>query len=258
VSIKIGWFTSGRGTGSRAMLEHTVSHIKSGDLNCDIKFIFSHREIGEGEGSDSFFQRVSDLNIPLITNSSKKFRASHDGEFEKYREEFDDQILESISQYEVDVCVLAGYLLILSPKLLKKYVFINLHPSLPGGPKGLWQEVIWQTIEQHSKSTGAMIFLVNEELDGGPPLAYAQVNLTDNKFANEWNALNEHPRPILDIKATQGEQFPLFKKIRNAQIQIEAPLLTETLKLIANEDISLKCTKENPKLPVNLTNIMRF
>ena len=32
------------------MLEHTVSHIRSHTLDCEIQFVFCHREEGEGQG----------------------------------------------------------------------------------------------------------------------------------------------------------------------------------------------------------------
>ena len=256
MSIKIGWFSSGRGAGSRAMLEHTISHIQKHKLDCKIQFVFCHREQGEGHASDSYLQRVSDLNLPLITISSKRFREKHGGEFGKFRTEYDQLVLEAINSYDIDVCVLAGYLLIISPVLAKKNTFINLHPSLPGGPKGLWQEVIWQTISGRHKFTGAMTFLVTEKLDEGPPLAFAQAPLTGHEFTAEWNAIKDES--LDQIKIMQGENFSLFQKIRKTQIPLEAPLLTETLRLIANKRIDLKSTHANVNLPINLTDSMQI
>ncbi len=254
--MNIGWFSSGRGRGSRAMLEHTVSHIHSHTLDCEIQFVFCHREEGEGQGSDDYLKRVSDLHIPSITISSKRFRENHNGQFAKYREEFDQLVFEAIKPYDVDICVLAGYLLIISPVLLKKGSFINLHPSLPGGPKGLWQEVIWQTIVNKNYSTGAMTFLVSEELDEGPPLAFAEIPLTGPEFQNDWDLLRLGS--IEQIKASQGENFSLFQKIRNAQIPLEAPLLTETLRMFADKKIGIQEIHRASDLPIDLTGSMQI
>ena len=51
---------------------------------------------------------------------------------------------------EIDFGVLAGYMWIVSPDFCEKVKLINLHPALPGGPKGSWQEVIWQLISCRS------------------------------------------------------------------------------------------------------------
>ena len=67
---------------------------------------------------------------------------------EEWRTLFDKEVYERIKNFDVDIVMLAGYMLILSKFLCNKFTFINLHPALPWGPKGTWQEVINQIINE--------------------------------------------------------------------------------------------------------------
>ena len=79
--------------------------------------------------------------------------------------------------YRIGVLVLAGYMLIASPALCRKYAMLNLHPALPGGPKGMWQHVIWELIENEADETGAMIHLATAQLDRGPVVSSFRFSL---------------------------------------------------------------------------------
>jgi folate-dependent phosphoribosylglycinamide formyltransferase PurN len=219
------------------MFEHTIAAIEDGSLDAEIGVVFMHREHGEGEVSDAFINLVQSRRIPIVSLSSKRFRAERGGTFSDHREDYDKRVLDLIRPFSPDLCVLAGYLLILSPQLVQTYPFINLHPSLPGGPIGLWQRVMWQLIEDRAAQTGAMTLLVTEDLDGGPPLTYARTPLVGPPFDNLWADLEGETSSV--IKMTQGEEHPLFKAIRRAELAIEAPLLTETLRLLEDGELAL-------------------
>ena len=72
--FKIGWFSSGRGEGSRDLLRTAWRSIAEGEIEAEIEFVFSNREPGQAEGSDLFFELVNSYNIPLINVSSRRFR----------------------------------------------------------------------------------------------------------------------------------------------------------------------------------------
>ncbi len=55
-----------------------------------------------------------------------------------------------LEPFALDVLVLAGYMLIVSPAMCARYAMLNLHPALPGGPTGTWQEVIWALLERQA------------------------------------------------------------------------------------------------------------
>ena len=43
-----------------------------------------------------------------------------------------------IDPFKPDLSLLAGYMLIISPEMCRRYPLINLHPAAPDGPKGTW------------------------------------------------------------------------------------------------------------------------
>ena len=136
-----------------------------------------------------------------------------------------------------DLCMLAGYLLIMSPALTQAYRYVNLHPGLPDGPVGLWQDVIWELIESRARSSGATMLLVTDELDRGPRIAYARFPIVGAPFDGLWaGAVGV---PSADLRA-EGESQPLFAAIRAAGLRREPLLLTATLKALASGDVAVR------------------
>lgn len=88
------------------------------------------------------------------------------------REEFNDALLAAIDSYEVDLVVLAGYLVKIPPQLIEKYDrrIINIHPSLiPSfcgvGFYGL--KVHEAALAKGVKVTGATVHFVDSGMDTG-------------------------------------------------------------------------------------------
>ncbi len=204
--MSLGWFATSRGTTSLKIFNYIYDAIKKGEINASIDFVFINRDYGEAENSDNFIKTIKSYDIPLYNLSSLKFMPElKKDNIDKWREEFDLKVYEMIKDYKVDLVMLAGYMLILSDFLCKKFNFINLHPALPWGPKGTWQEVIKKVIEEKHKEHGVMIHLVTEELDRGPVLTYC-------KF------------PVIEYD---------FDKIREEGVKYELPLVKKTLQLIS-------------------------
>ncbi len=238
MTLRLGWFSTARGSGSLGMLTKVLKAIDSGHLDARMEFVFSNRARGEGDGSDAYFDLVEGRGIPLVTHSSRRFREAHDGDFAGNRAAYDEEVRQLLSPYKSKFSVLAGYMLIWSPVLCQAFTAINLHPALPDGPIGMWQEVIWQLIDHWALESGASISLVTEELDRGPSISYARFPLRGWRFDDLWMALEE--RNSTDIQAAEGEDHPLFKAIRLEEVQREPHLLLETLKALAVGDISVK------------------
>jgi len=240
VTLRLGWFTAGRGPGSRGMFERALAAIDDGSLDAQIAFVFMQRERGEGEGSDGFMDLAASRGIPVIELSSQRFRREHDGDFAGHRDKYDRQAVELLRQHEADVCVLAGYLLILSPVLIDAYDFVNLHPALPDGPVGLWQKVIWELIDQRADETGNMTLVVTNDLDRGPQLTFDRVPIKGDAFDALWDA----PR------IAGSEEDPLFSAIRTASVRREPVLLVETLRALATGALRVDTP---PVSPLDLT-----
>jgi phosphoribosylglycinamide formyltransferase-1 len=227
VTLRLAWFTAGRGAGSRGMFERAVSAIADGSLDAEIAVVFMQRERGEGEGSDAFMDRARALGIPVNTLSARRFRAEHGGRFTPdVRAGYDAQVWAQVAPHAPQVGVLAGYLLIMSPALTRSLPFVNLHPALPDGPVGLWQKVIAQLMAEGAHETGSTVFRVTEELDRGPSLAYTRVGLRGPGFDALW------ADPAAHQPADEGGA--LFDAIRTAGVRREPELLVQTLRALAD------------------------
>ena len=236
--LRVGWFSTGRGEGSRGLLKFIQQQIVHGQLDAELQFVFSNRNRGEYAGSDSFQDLVDHLSLPLVTFSSAQFRKNTGVPLSQNRDLYDHEIIKLLESYQVDICVLAGYMLIVSGELCHKYPLLNLHPALPTGPIGTWQEVIWDLLEHRASHTGAMIHLATEEVDRGPVVSYVKIPITGGVFDQHWPLLETHDLNV--IKKQQGESFRLFNLIRQAEYIREPYLLLETLKSITNKALTIE------------------
>ena len=190
-----------------------VDAIQRGHLDARIDYVFCNRDPGEHPGSDEFMALVKDYGLPLVAHSSQGFRRRRGApSFAAVRQEYDREVMALLAPYDPAVCVLAGYMLIVGDEMCRRYTMLNLHPALPDGPVGTWQEVIWKLIESRAPETGATIHLATEELDRGPAVTYVSFPLSGRPFDGLWETVQG--RPIDAIKRQEVEDFPLFTGIR--------------------------------------------
>lgn len=243
--FKIGWFSTGRDKAARDLLNTVYKDIGEGNIpQSRISFIFCSRERGEGWESDLFIQEVQEKEIPLVCFSSSKFRPGLRKEnLEEWRLSYDREVMKLISSYSCDLIVLAGYMLVVGEEMCQNYPMINLHPARPGGPKGSWQEVIWQLIKSRSLETGAMMHLVTPELDEGPPVTYCVFKIKNGIFSSQWEEIQEMERKdpgILERGVKAVENTSLFHRIREKGLVREFPLISYTLKVFAEGRVKIK------------------
>jgi len=245
---QLGWFSTGRGKGSRGLLNAVQDSIKSGELEAEIAFVFCSRERGETEATDMFLKMVEDYHLPLITFSYQKFKseiaAANTGQTEtlpSWRLDYDREVMARLQGFNPDLCVLAGYMLIVGKELCQKYNMLNLHPATPGGPTGTWQEVIWQLIDSGAEATGAMMHLVTPELDKGPVVTYCTFPIRGKPF-DKYRA-EIKGQPLEKIKREQGEDNSLFKLIRQYGVARELPLIIATIKAFSQGKVKITTDK---------------
>jgi folate-dependent phosphoribosylglycinamide formyltransferase PurN len=221
--LNIGWFSTGRDEAARQLLQVVQDKNQRGDINGKIRFVFSNREPGEAKESDLFFELVRSYNIPLVCLSHKKFKTA--GEEKEWRIKYDKEVNKKIEPFAPDLCVLAGYMLIVSAELCQKYDMINLHPAPPGGPTGSWQEVIWTLIQNKADTAGAMMHLVTPELDRGPAVSYCLFSIKGDPFAEYWR---------------KDDKDMLFQLIRRHELAREFPLIILTLQSLSRGEVGIK------------------
>jgi len=151
---KIGVLVSGGGTNLQAILDAQNSGIiKSGKVSVVIS----------SSAKAYALERAAKAGIPGVCVSRKDCVS---------KEEFEERISGALSEYEVDIIVLAGFMHILSSDFIAKYKnrMINVHPSLipsfcGDGFYGL--KVHEAALAKGVKVTGATVHFVNEITDGG-------------------------------------------------------------------------------------------
>jgi phosphoribosylglycinamide formyltransferase-1 len=227
--LNIGWFSTGRDEAARQLLQAAQDKSHSGDIKGKISFVFSNREPGEAKESDLFFELVRSYNIPLVCLSHKRFKTAKEEEDlsikKEWRIKYHREVNKKIEPFAPDLCVLAGYMLIVSEELCQKYDMINLHPAPPGGPAGSWQEVIWALIQNKAGTAGAMMHLVTPELDRGPVVSYCLFSIKGAPFAEYWR---------------KDDKNMLFRLIRQHELAREFPLIILTLQTLSRGEVSIK------------------
>ena len=103
-------------------------------------------------------------------------------------EEFDSSVFQALSQYRVEFIALAGYLKMLSPKIIREFRhrILNIHPALlPAfGGKGMYGIRVHQAVLDYGcKVSGVTVHLVEDGFDTGPPVLQRCVLIEDGDTA---------------------------------------------------------------------------
>lgn len=263
MTLDIGWFSTGRGEGSRRLLAAVHREITSGRLDARIAAVFCNRAPGEDENANAFLDQARGYDLSLVTLSSRDFRRRlgekpvRKGEtLPEWRREYDREVMRLLEPYRFQIGVLAGYVLIFTEDFAQRYDLLNLHPAAPGGPKGVWQDLIWQLIETRAERAGIMMHLATPELDEGPTVAYCTYLIRGRDFDELWDEVEG--RSVADIKAQEGEGNQLFAEIRRHGAAREIPLVIETLRAFAEGHVRIDAkrvvdSRGSPIAPFDLT-----
>ncbi len=229
--LRLGWFSTGRGEGSRGLYTCVKDAIDRGELAAEIAFVFCNREPGEHEGSDGFMELARSHGIPVIALSSQRFRRERGAErFADVREAYDDEVMGLLAGRPAEYNVTAGYGLILGAAMARSRPTLNMHPAAPDGPVGTWQQVIWQLIETRARESGAFVHLATEKLDRGPVVSYVTFPIRGAGIDELW--AEAEGATVGELKERSGEELPLLQAIRRKGVVRERPLLLETLKAV--------------------------
>jgi phosphoribosylglycinamide formyltransferase-1 len=240
-NCRLGWFSTGRDKAARDLLTVAQRSLALGEIKAEITFVFCNRQRGEARESDLFIKLVENYGLPLVSFSSKEFNTNQPRLSTEWRLAYDREVMKRLKGFGADLCVLAGYMLIVGDEMCQKYNMINLHPAAPGGPKGTWQEVIWQLIESQAEKTGVMMHLVTPELDEGPPTSYCTFSIRGKPFDKYWQEVEG--KSVEEIQKTQGESNKLFRTIRRHGLAREFPLIIATLKAFSRGKVRIKGKK---------------
>lgn len=166
LNAKIAVLVSGGGTNLQALIDAQKSCIiKSGK----IELVISSR-------SDAYaLERAKKNGIPFAAVSKSEYPE---------QDVFEDRITELLTEYGIDIIVLAGFMRILSARFTSRYPerIINVHPSLIPSfcGKGFYGLRVHEAaLEYGVKVTGATVHFVNEIPDGGRIIMQKAVEILD-------------------------------------------------------------------------------
>jgi len=96
------------------------------------------------------------------------------------KSENEQLIIDVMEAWKVDLIVLAGWMRIISSKLIDAFPnkIINVHPSLLPKYKGL--HAVEQAMESGDKVTGCTVHYVTEELDSGTIIIQGEVPILED------------------------------------------------------------------------------
>ena len=153
--LKIAVLVSGGGTNLQAIIDKIAEGVIT---NTEIAVVISNNKNAYA------LERAKQAGIEAVCVSPKDY---------ENREQFNQEFLKTLDSYQVDLVVLAGFLVVIPPAMIQKYEnrIINIHPSLTPsfcgtGYYGL--KVHEGALARGVKVTGATVHFVDEGTDTGP------------------------------------------------------------------------------------------
>lgn len=151
--MNVGVLVSGGGTNLQAIIDA----VESGEIPARISVVISNVE-----GAYAL-ERAKKHGIPGLC-------IPHKG---KAREEHEKEIIDALERHKAELVVLAGYLRMLTPQIIRHYPnrILNIHPALLpsfGGPGMHGLNVHKAVIDYGCKVSGCTVHLVDEGIDTGP------------------------------------------------------------------------------------------
>lgn len=160
--LNIAVLISGGGTNLQAIIDECENK----NINGRVKVVISNKAEAYG------LQRAKKHNIKGVYETDES------------------KIIEILKENKIDLIVLAGYLKIISPKLVNEYKnkIINIHPSLIPAfcGKGYYGEKVHQSVIDYGvKVSGATVHFVDENADTGPIIMQKAVNVNQDDDAKK-------------------------------------------------------------------------
>ena len=165
--LRIGVLVSGGGTNLQAIIDSINDNIIT---NAEIDVVISNNPNAYA------LKRAESNGIENICISPKNFET---------REEFNDALIDKLQEYNLDLIVLAGCMVVLPAKLIMEYEnrIINIHPALIPSfcGKGFYGlHVHEEVIKRGVKITGATVHFVDEGTDTGPIILQKAVEVRED------------------------------------------------------------------------------
>ncbi len=152
-------------SGSGSNLQSLIDGCESGYIDATVSAVISNNPKAGG------LERAAKSGIPNLAIDHRAF---------DNRESFDQALSELIDGFSPDLVILAGFMRILTANFVDHYLgrMMNIHPSLLPAYPGLHTHR--RALEAGDKKAGATVHFVTPELDGGPSIIQAQVEIDNH------------------------------------------------------------------------------
>ena len=159
--LKLGVLISGNGSN----LQSIIDNIEKGSLKAVIKIVISNNPDAYG------ITRAKNHGIPFSVLKNSDF---------KNKEDFDTQLIKLLKDNGVELVILAGFMRIISPTLLKAFPgkIMNIHPALLPSFPGLHGQN--QAVDYGVKFSGCTVHFVDDGVDTGPIIIQSVVPVLDD------------------------------------------------------------------------------
>ena len=135
---------------------------------------------GNGTNFENIVRTCRDDEVVVMVHNKEKCGAAKRADkfgipHTHIKSKNEELIIDVMNAWKVDLIVLAGWMRIVTPKLINAFPdrIINLHPSMLHKYKGL--HAIERALESGDEYTGVSVHYVNEELDGGKVILQEEV-----------------------------------------------------------------------------------
>lgn len=166
---RLGVLISGRGSNLRAIVEAT----RAGHLHATVAVVVSN--VATAPGLE--YARAAGIETLMMPHGDWPSRTEYDG-----------AVARALQERHVDLVCLAGFMRLLSPAFLDAFPnrVLNIHPSLLPAFPG--QHAQRRALEHGVTIAGATVHLVNHELDAGPIVLQAAVEVLPTDTAETLSA----------------------------------------------------------------------
>lgn len=166
--IKIAVFASGGGSNLQALLDAQDAGLFKGK----IALVFSNVPGAKA------LERSEEHRVESVALPSKGYTGS--------RDDYDGEVLRLCEAKKIDLICLAGYMRILTPVLIRPYLYkmMNIHPALlpKFGGEGMYGHHVHEAvIKAKEKESGATVHFVTEGVDAGPIILQAEVKIVSGE-----------------------------------------------------------------------------
>ncbi|NLZ72049.1 MAG: phosphoribosylglycinamide formyltransferase [Clostridiaceae bacterium] len=157
-------------SGGGSNLQSLIDSQKNTYFQGEIKLVISNNKNAYG------LERAKQNQIPAFYINKQEYPQNED---------YDQQILKLLKEYQIDLIVLAGYLKYVTPILIDAYKnkIMNIHPALLpafGGKNFYGMKVHQALYERGAKISGATVHFVDAGQDTGPIIVQESIPLDQN------------------------------------------------------------------------------